>query len=266
MERTASPEPGLHAGSRRAALHGVPTFIGVSVDETPARNYYLDATLAYRRACLNAIEYLRVRLHAASRPTCCSAPRRSRDGSAASSTSRTPAARCLPTAIFDFDIPAEQRRAERRRPGLGGQDQLTYAVGVDVPNYRVRLCDLRTVRRTPSRQRIRPPSNLPILCPASPPAVLRAGLVRTPAPVVPARRRGKERTEPAIVAEKHGRPLRHRHRSRPPVLDHRSLVIASRPAGGAVDPERPLPPSTVSRARQRGGRHAGWSRGRSPRR
>ena len=35
------------------------TFIGVSVDETTGENYYLDATVAYRRACLNAIEYLK---------------------------------------------------------------------------------------------------------------------------------------------------------------------------------------------------------------
>ena len=34
------------------------TFIGVSVDETTGENYYLDATVAYRRACLNAVEYL----------------------------------------------------------------------------------------------------------------------------------------------------------------------------------------------------------------
>ena len=35
------------------------TFIGISVDHDTDTNYYLDATLAYRRACLNAIEYLK---------------------------------------------------------------------------------------------------------------------------------------------------------------------------------------------------------------
>ena len=35
------------------------TFIGISVDESTGENYYLDATVAYRRACLNAIEYLK---------------------------------------------------------------------------------------------------------------------------------------------------------------------------------------------------------------
>ena len=34
------------------------TFIGVSVDERSGENLYLDATVAYRRACLNAIDYL----------------------------------------------------------------------------------------------------------------------------------------------------------------------------------------------------------------
>jgi formamidase len=35
------------------------TFIGLSVDHDTNTNYYLDATVAYRRACLNAIEYLK---------------------------------------------------------------------------------------------------------------------------------------------------------------------------------------------------------------
>ncbi|SFE81415.1 formamidase [Blastococcus tunisiensis] len=34
------------------------TFIGVSVDHRDDTNYYMDATLAYRNACLNAIRYL----------------------------------------------------------------------------------------------------------------------------------------------------------------------------------------------------------------
>ena len=70
------------------------TFIGISVDHDTDTNYYLDATLAYRRACLNAIEYLkkfgytrRAGLPAARLGA------RSRGGSAASWTSPTPAAR-----------------------------------------------------------------------------------------------------------------------------------------------------------------------------
>jgi formamidase len=35
------------------------TFVGISVHESSGENHYMDATIAYRRACLNAIEYLR---------------------------------------------------------------------------------------------------------------------------------------------------------------------------------------------------------------
>ena len=35
------------------------TFIGISVDHDTETNYYMDATVAYRRACLNAVEYLK---------------------------------------------------------------------------------------------------------------------------------------------------------------------------------------------------------------
>ena len=35
------------------------TFIGISVDHETDTNYYNDATVAYRNACLNAIEYLK---------------------------------------------------------------------------------------------------------------------------------------------------------------------------------------------------------------
>ena len=35
------------------------SFIGISVDHDTDTNHYLDATVAYRSACLNAIEYLK---------------------------------------------------------------------------------------------------------------------------------------------------------------------------------------------------------------
>jgi formamidase len=35
------------------------TFIGISVDHDTETNFYMDATVAYRRACLNTIEYLK---------------------------------------------------------------------------------------------------------------------------------------------------------------------------------------------------------------
>jgi formamidase len=34
-------------------------FEGISVDEWTGEQYYLDAHVAYRRACLNAVEYLK---------------------------------------------------------------------------------------------------------------------------------------------------------------------------------------------------------------
>ena len=70
------------------------TFIGIGVDHETDTHHYNDATVAYRNACLNAVDYLRSSATRRRRPTCCSAPRRSRAGSAGSSTSPTPAARC----------------------------------------------------------------------------------------------------------------------------------------------------------------------------
>ena len=52
----------LPASLRSAAGAGIGvflTFIGLSVDHDTDTNYFLDATLAYRRACLNAVEYLK---------------------------------------------------------------------------------------------------------------------------------------------------------------------------------------------------------------
>ena len=70
------------------------TFIGIGVDHDTDTQLYNDATVAYRNACLNAVDVPEeVRLLRARRRICCSAPRRSRAGSAASSTSRTRAAR-----------------------------------------------------------------------------------------------------------------------------------------------------------------------------
>jgi formamidase len=81
------------------------TFIGVSVDETTGDNYYLDATVAYRRACLNAIEYLRKFGYSGEQAYLLlgSAPIEGR----ISGIVDIPNACCslyLPTAMFDFDI------------------------------------------------------------------------------------------------------------------------------------------------------------------
>jgi formamidase len=81
------------------------TFIGVSVDESSGENYYLDATVAYRRACLNAVEYLKKFGYSGEQAYLLlgSAPIEGR----VSGVVDIPNACCslyLPTAIFDFDI------------------------------------------------------------------------------------------------------------------------------------------------------------------
>src|SRR5215212_8651201 len=81
------------------------TFIGVSGDDTTGENYYLDASIAYRRACLNAIEYLRKFGYSGEQAYLLlgSAPIEGR----ISGVVDIPNACCslyLPTAIFDFDV------------------------------------------------------------------------------------------------------------------------------------------------------------------
>jgi formamidase len=81
------------------------TFIGFSVDEQSGENLYLDATVAYRRACLNAVEYLTKFGYSGEQAYLLlgSAPIEGR----VSGVVDIPNACCslyLPTAIFDFDI------------------------------------------------------------------------------------------------------------------------------------------------------------------
>ena len=80
------------------------SFIGISVDEG-GTNHYLDATIAYRRACLNAIEYLKTFGYTGEQAYLLlgSAPIEGR----ISGIVDIPNACCslyLPTEIFDFDI------------------------------------------------------------------------------------------------------------------------------------------------------------------
>jgi formamidase len=80
------------------------TFIGISVDEG-GDNHYLDATIAYRRACLNAIAYLKTFGYTGEQAYLLlgSAPIEGR----ISGVVDIPNACCslyLPTAIFDIDI------------------------------------------------------------------------------------------------------------------------------------------------------------------
>jgi formamidase len=81
------------------------TFVGVSVDHAANTNYYLDATVAYRNACLNAIEYLKKFGYTGEQAYLLlgSAPIEGR----ISGIVDIPNACCtlyVPTAIFDFDI------------------------------------------------------------------------------------------------------------------------------------------------------------------
>ncbi len=81
------------------------TFIGVSVDHDDNTNYYMDATVAFRRACLNAIEYLKKWGYSGEQAYLLlgSAPIEGR----ISGIVDIPNACCslyLPTAMFDFDI------------------------------------------------------------------------------------------------------------------------------------------------------------------
>ncbi len=81
------------------------TFIGISVDHDKNENYYNDATVAYRNACLNAIEYLKKFGYSGEQAYLLlgAAPIEGR----VSGVVDIPNACCslyLPTAIFDFDI------------------------------------------------------------------------------------------------------------------------------------------------------------------
>ncbi|MFD9946461.1 formamidase [Nonomuraea sp. NPDC059023] len=95
------------------------SFIGISVDHKTNENHYNDATLAYRNACLNAVEYLKQFGYSGEQAYLIlgSAPIEGR----VSGVVDIPNACCslyLPTAIFDFDIkPTAEgpRRADRGR-------------------------------------------------------------------------------------------------------------------------------------------------------
>ncbi|KAA5825834.1 formamidase [Saccharopolyspora hirsuta] len=81
------------------------SFSGVSVDHDTDTNHYMDATVAYRRACLNGIEYLKKWGYTGEQAYLLlgSAPVEGR----ISGIVDIPNACCtlyLPTAIFDFDV------------------------------------------------------------------------------------------------------------------------------------------------------------------
>lgn len=91
------------------------TFIGISVDHAENRNLYMDATVAYRNACLNAIAYLEKWGYTGEQAYLIlgTSPIEGR----VSGVVDLPNACCslyLPTEIFDFDI----------RPGKNGPQKL----------------------------------------------------------------------------------------------------------------------------------------------
>jgi formamidase len=81
------------------------TFIGLSVDHDTDTNYYLDATLAYKRACLNAVEYLKKFGYSGEQAYLLlgSAPIEGRISGVVDIPNAC-ASLYLPTEIFDFDI------------------------------------------------------------------------------------------------------------------------------------------------------------------
>jgi formamidase len=93
------------------------SFIGISVDHQTDTNFYNDATMAYKNACLNAIEYLKTFGYSGEQAYLLlgSAPIEGR----VSGVVDVPNACCslyIPTAIFEFDIrPTAEgpRRADR---------------------------------------------------------------------------------------------------------------------------------------------------------
>src|SRR5919197_3182504 len=97
------------------------SFVGFSVED--GINYYMNATVAYRRACLNAVEYLKKWGYTGEQAYLLlgSAPIEGR----VSGIVDIPNACCslyLPTAIFDFDI---RPTAEGPRRADRGQDAMT---------------------------------------------------------------------------------------------------------------------------------------------
>jgi formamidase len=81
------------------------TFIGLSVDHRDDTNLYLDATQAYRNACLNAVEYLKKFGYSGEQAYLLlgSAPIEGRISGVVDIPNAC-ASLYLPTAIFDFDV------------------------------------------------------------------------------------------------------------------------------------------------------------------
>ncbi|MPY60729.1 formamidase [Streptomyces spongiae] len=99
------------------------SFVGISVDHETDTNHYLDATMAYRNACLNAVEYLKSFGYTGEQAYLLlgSAPIEGRISGVVDIPNAC-STLYLPTAIFDFDI---RPTAEGPRKADRGQCAVT---------------------------------------------------------------------------------------------------------------------------------------------
>ena len=107
MSRLSITNPIIQPGPVEPRYSNYLTFQGISVDDKN-KQYFLDATLAYRQACLSAIRYLKRFGYTEEQVYCllAAAPIEGRIGSIVD----IPNACCtlsLPTDIFSFDIKPE---------------------------------------------------------------------------------------------------------------------------------------------------------------
>lgn len=107
MSRLSIKNPLIKAGPIEPNYSNYLTFQGISVDNKN-KQYFLDTTLAYRQACLSAINYLKNFNYTEEQSYCLlsSAPIKGRIGSIVD----IPNACCalsIPTDIFSFDIKPE---------------------------------------------------------------------------------------------------------------------------------------------------------------
>jgi formamidase len=94
-------------------------FEGISVDEHTGEQYYLDAHVAYRRACLNAIEYLKKFGYSGEQAYMIlgTAPCEGRISGIVDIPNAC-ATLAIPTTIFDFDIRPSADGPKRSVPGV----------------------------------------------------------------------------------------------------------------------------------------------------
>lgn len=108
MSRLSITNPLIQPGPIEPHYSNYLTFQGISVDDRDDKQYFLDATLAYRQACLSAIKYLKRFGYSEEQVYCIlsAAPIQGCIGSIVD----IPNACCtlsIPTDIFSFDVKPE---------------------------------------------------------------------------------------------------------------------------------------------------------------